>query len=79
MKEFKTKQERSAKTCNTIIRYNVRNQSVLVCDEVIFESNPEVKSLQSVCHKDYFERAIAVIKQKVQNTVFFYSLMMLIG
>ena len=71
LKEFKTKHERSAKNMEY---YHKIQCSESVCISVRrgdFESNPEVKSLQSVCHKDYFERAIAVIKQKVQNPVFF--------
>lgn len=36
-----------------------------------FESNGEVKKLQSVCDRDYFEAAIQAIKENVENPVFF--------
>ena len=36
-----------------------------------FESNAEVKKLQSVCDRKYFEEAIQVIKNNVKNPVFF--------
>ncbi len=36
-----------------------------------FESNAEVKKLQSVCDRQYFETAIETIKKNIDNPVFF--------
>lgn len=36
-----------------------------------FESNADVKKLQSVCDRQYFEAAIEVIKKNIENPVFF--------
>ena len=36
-----------------------------------FESNTDVKKLQSVCDRKYFEAAIEVIKKNIENPVFF--------
>ena len=37
-----------------------------------FESDERIKNLHSVCHKDYFMRAIERIKELVDNPVFFF-------
>lgn len=36
-----------------------------------FESNADVKKLQSVCDRQYFENAIEAIKKNIENPVFF--------
>lgn len=50
------------------------NQNNSICLSVRrgdFENNMEVKKLQSVCDRQYFESAIRVIKEKIENPIFF--------
>lgn len=71
LQEFTTKHERLKKNYKL---YEKIESTESVCISVRrgdFETNPEVKSLQSVCHKEYFEKAINEIGKHVKRPVFF--------
>lgn len=58
---------------NKKMMYNIQrlNSVCLSVRRGDFESNVEVKRLQSICDRNYFESAIQVIKEKLENPVFF--------
>lgn len=70
LKEFTPKHERLQKNAQL---YDVIESTESVCVSVRrgdFESDPETKSLHSVCHEEYFTQAIKEIKVRVSNPVF---------
>ncbi len=70
LKEFTPKHDRLEKNAPL---YAVIESTESVCVSIRrgdFESNPEIKTLHSVCHQDYFLRAIDEIKKRVAHPVF---------
>lgn len=54
--------------------YNKIKETNSVCISIRrgdFETNSNYKALHSVCHKDYFDKAIEVIKEKISKPTFF--------
>ena len=70
LKEFTPKHPRLEKNREL---YDVIESTESVCISIRrgdFESNEEIKSLHSVCHKDYFMRAIEEIKKRLKHPIF---------
>lgn len=71
LKELQPKQPLIPKNAELFEKINQTNSICLSVRRGDFESNSKIKALHSVCHQDYFLKAIEIIKQKVQNPVFF--------
>lgn len=71
LSEFTPKQGLLAKNIDLMNRIQQTNSICLSVRRGDFESNVEVKKLQSVCDRNYFEAAIQEIKNRVNSPVFF--------
>lgn len=69
--EFTPKKDLLQKNREMMCNIQQTNSICLSVRRGDFESNAEVKKLQSVCDRKYFEEAIQVIKNNVKNPVFF--------
>lgn len=71
LSEFTPKQDLLKKNERMMRDIQETNSVCLSVRRGDFESNTEVKKLQSVCNRQYFEAAIQAIKGNVENPVFF--------
>jgi hypothetical protein len=69
--EFRPKYDLLPKNEELFERINATESICLSVRRGDFETNADVSKLQSVCHRDYFEKAIERIKKMVRNPVFF--------
>lgn len=70
-KEFTPKHKLLNKNIDFMNHIQNTNSICLSVRRGDFETNADVKKLQSVCDKRYFEKAIQEIKSRVENPVFF--------
>lgn len=71
LREFQPKHALLPKNAEFFDRINQTESICLSVRRGDFETNVDVSKLQSVCHRDYFEKAIERIKKVVSNPVFF--------
>lgn len=71
LQEFMPKHDLLAKNVKFMKRIQNTNSVCLSVRRGDFESNADVKKLQSVCNRRYFEAAILEIRNRVKNPIFF--------
>lgn len=71
LKEFTTKYEPINKNNELYSKIRDTQSICLSVRRGDFETNPKLKALHSVCHKEYFEQAIEAIKKRVNHPTFF--------
>jgi hypothetical protein len=71
LKEFKPKHNLLEKNISFLKKIKETNSICLSVRRGDFENDNKIKALHSVCDKNYFLKAIEIIKQKINDPVFF--------